>query len=191
MTIVTPRPTAQDYGPIVLTAAEYDALAPNSRVEIVDGVLFSMTPATGRHQEVVERLKRALEGCCPAEFHIVREQELRLGETHRRNPDLMVIAADAYDPDGFSYRPADTHLAIEMLSPGTETTDRRHRPAEYADARVAHHWRVEPRPDSTVHTYQLGETGVYLETGLFKAGDVMAAPGLSWAKVAVADLIAP
>ncbi len=189
MTIVTPRPTALEYGPVVLTAAEYDALAPNSRIELVDGVLYSMTPATGRQQEVVERLKRALEGCCPDDLRVVREQELRLADTHRRNPDLMVIDSDAYDPDGFSYRPEQTRLAIEVVSPGTETTDRKHKPAEYADAGVAHYWRVEPRPELTVHTYQLGETGIYLETGLFGDGDVIAAPGLPWAKIPVADLV--
>jgi Uma2 family endonuclease len=185
---MTSKPPIPQFRPVVLTAAEYDALGPNSRVELVDGVVLSMTPATGRHQEIVERLKRVLEACCPDDLRVVREQELRLGDTHRRNPDLMVIAADAYDPDGFSYRPHQVRLAIEVVSPGTETIDRKHKPVEYAEAKVPHYWRVEPRPALAVHTYQLGETGVFLETGLFTDGDVMTAPGLAWAKIAVSDL---
>jgi hypothetical protein len=39
-----------------------------------------------------------------------------------------------------------------------------------------------------VHTYRLGETRCYLESGLFTEGDTVAAPGLPWAKIAVADL---
>jgi hypothetical protein len=41
-----------------------------------------------------------------------------------------------------------------------------------------------------VHTYRLGETGAYLESGLFANGDVISAPGLPWAKITVADLVA-
>jgi hypothetical protein len=63
-----------------------------------------------------------------------------------------------------------------------------HKPAEYAAARIEHFWRVEIAPAVEVHTYRLGETGRYLESGLFTVGDTVAAPGLSWAKVEVADL---
>lgn len=188
MTTLLPRPTAEAYRPVILTAAEYDALPPNSRLELVDGVLYAMTPATGRRQEIVEQLKRVLGDLCPENIWVVREQELRLSADHRRNPDLMVIDAKAYDPDGFSYRPDQVLVAVEVVNPGTETTDRKHKPAEYADAGVAHYWRVEPRPALVLHTYQRGETGVYLETGLFASGDVVSAPGLPWAKFDVADL---
>lgn len=47
---------------------------------------------------------------------------------------------------------------------------------------------MEIRPDLVVHTYRRGETGSYLETGLFAVGDTIAAPGLPWAAVPVAEL---
>jgi Uma2 family endonuclease len=173
-----------------MTPSEYDKLPLNPRVELVDAVVHVMAPATRLHQEVVDALKIALSRLRPSDLVVVREQELRLREDHRRNPDLMVIHRAADDPSKYSFVPADVVLAVEVVSPGTETIDRMHKHAEYCNARVPHYWRVEIRPTVSVHTYQLGETGVYLETGSFAVGDTIVAPGLAWAKVAVSDLIA-
>lgn len=104
--------------------------------------------------------------------------------------DRLVIQKSADNPSKYSFLPGEVQMAIEVVSPGTETIDRTHKHAEYRDAGVPHYWRVEIRSEVSVHTYQLGETGVYLETGSFQAGDVVTAPGLAWAKVAVSDLSA-
>lgn len=187
MTAVVP-PHA-NFNATTMTPEEYDKLPPNPRVELVDGVVHVMAPATRLHQEVVDALKIALNRLRPPDLIVVREQELRLRDDHRRNPDLMVIYRMADDPSKYSFIPDEVVLAVEVVSPGTETIDRVHKHAEYRDARVPHYWRVEVRPAVSVHTYQLGETGVYLETGSFGAGDTVVAPGLAWAKVAVSDLI--
>jgi Uma2 family endonuclease len=171
-----------------LTAEEYAELPPSSRMELVDGVLMVGETPTLRHQDVVDLLKGRLAAVCPDGLRIVREQEARLGELLRRNPDLMAVRASACDLDGSSYAPADIVLAVEVVSPGSRTRDRIHKPGEYAEAGIGHYWRVETRPSLAVHTYRLGETGSYLETGLFTSGDTTAAPGLPWAKVEVAEI---
>lgn len=182
MTSVLTEPEA-----VTLTPEEY-AQIESSRAELVDGVLMVGDAPTGRHQDVVDLLRWRLAVVCPPPLRIVREQEARLGEVHRRNPDLMAVRAGAYDPDAGSYAPADITLAVEVVSPGSRTTDRLHKPGEYAEAGIGHYWRVEVRPDLAVHTYRLGETGSYLETGWFGPGDTVAAPGLPWARVEVAAL---
>jgi Uma2 family endonuclease len=174
---------------VMLTPEEYDALPPNNRIELIDGVVHVMTPATRRHHEVVDVLKAALKRVCPRHLVIVREQEVRLADENRRNPDVMVVGASAEDLDIYSYEPADVTLAIEVVSPGTQTIDRLHKPAEYAAAKIEHYWCVEITPQIVVHTYRLGESGRYLESGLFKEGDQVAAPGLMWARIAVSDLV--
>jgi Uma2 family endonuclease len=185
MTATLIEPTA-----LTVTAEEYDAMPPNSRVELVDGVVHVMTPATVRHQRVVSLLERALEAVCPEHLRVLREQEMRIADLHRRNPDLLVVPADEVSLDSYSFRPSQVVLAVEVVSPGTQTADRKHKPVEYADADVPHYWRVEPRPDLVVvHTYLLGETGQYLETGLFRPGDVTVVPGLAWAQIRVAELV--
>lgn len=180
MTAVLEEPVA-----IRVTAEEYEQLPPSSRIELVDGVLVVGEPPTLRHQDVVKLLERQLETMCPAGLRIVREQEARLGTTLRRNPDLMAVHLAACDPHGNSYVPATIVLAIEVVSPGSRTRDRIHKPGEYAEAGIPHYWRVETSPTVVVHTYRLGETGAYIETGLFTPGDTVAAAGLPWASVAV------
>jgi Uma2 family endonuclease len=189
MTAVMPqRPALEFPEPVVLTAQEYDALSGDSRIELVDGVLHVMTAPTRRHQQMVETAKAALEAVCADDLVIVREQEVRLADLWRRNPDLMAVHATADDLDNYSYNPKDVVLTVEVVSPGTQTTDRLHKPAEYAAVGVERYWRVEIAPKLEVHTYRLGETGRYLESGLFTVGDTVAAPGLPWAKIEVAEL---
>jgi Uma2 family endonuclease len=183
MTAVLEEPVA-----ITLTAEEYAQLPPSSRMELVDGVLMIAETPTGQHQDVVDLLKWQLTAVCPKDLRIVREQGARLGEVLRRNPDLMAIRAGAYNPHGCSYAPADIVLAVEVVSPGSRTRDRLHKPAEYAEEGIGHYWRVETSPGVAVHTYRLGETGSYLETGLFIPGDTTTAPGLPWARVEVATI---
>ncbi|MFC7764381.1 Uma2 family endonuclease [Catellatospora bangladeshensis] len=134
-----------------ITGAQYEALPPNPRIELVDGVLTFMTPPTGRHQDLVDALVAVLRQVCPPELRVLREQELFLSDDHRRNPDVLVVRADAYDPDGYSYRPEQVMLAVEVVSPGTETADRKHKPAEYADAgsRTTGGWSPSPRSRCT------------------------------------------
>jgi Uma2 family endonuclease len=174
---------------LVVTPEEYESLPESRLLELVDGVVHAMTPATRRHQEVVEALKLAFRRLCPSQWVTVREQELRMKDDLRRVPDIMVIKAEADSIDRYWFSPADTLLVIEVVSPHTETVDRLHKPAEYAAAGIEHYWRVEPRPSLAVHTHQLGPQGTYAFTGKFVQGDVVAAPGLPWAKVVVAELV--
>jgi hypothetical protein len=59
---------------------------------------------------------------------------------------------------------------------------------EYADADIAHFWRVETVPGTAVHTYRLGESSHYLETGVFRDEDRVTDPTLRWATFDVRDL---
>lgn len=62
----------------------------------------------------------------PDGLRVVREQELRMEELLRRNPDLMIVHAEAVRFDRYSYEPSDVVIAIEVVSPSTETTGRLH-----------------------------------------------------------------
>lgn len=173
---------------VVVTPEEYDAIE-SSRIELVDGVLHAMAPPTSRHQLVVDRLLDALRVRCPRTLVALREQEIRLADDHRRNPDVLLVRVEAFDLDKASYTPQQVVLAVEVVSPGTRTTDRKHKPVEYADAGIRHYWRVEPVPELLVFTYRLDETDAYEPTGVFRTTDVIAAPGLEWATVPVVDLL--
>jgi Uma2 family endonuclease len=100
-------------------------------------------------------------------------------------PVAFTLTAEEYARLPPNSPPEDIMLAVEVVSPHSGTRDRLHKPGEYAEAGIPHYWRVEIRPGLVVHTYRLGETGPYLETGLFVPGDTVTAPGLPWAEVDV------
>lgn len=183
------EPTDRLPQPLVLTPEEYESLPENRLLELVDGVVHAMTPPTRLHQRVVSRLEQALDKVAPGDLTPVREQELRMRDDLRRIPDVMIIRAEADSMQRYWFGPADTLMVVEVVSPHTETIDRLHKPAEYAEAGIEHYWRIETRPRVEVNTFQLGPQGLYAFTGKFVEGDVVAAAGLPWAKVAVADLV--
>ena len=176
-----------------LTVAQWEALPDTSGLELLDGMVLTRAQATPRHRRVATRLRTTLAGLAPRGLAVTTNVEVRLAELHRRRPDLLVIDTGwggkaALDVDSWCLMPEQIVLAVEVVAPGTETTDRKHKPAEYADADIAHYWRVETLPATAVHTYRLGESCHYLETGVFREEDRVADPTLRWATFDVSDL---
>lgn len=171
----------------VLTPEEYDALPEDPRREFVDGVVRVMATPSMRHQIVKDGLVIALRPNRPADIVVVSEQEIRIGPLFRRIPDVVVLRRAAVRPDRSQYEPADIVLAIEVVSPGSESTDRILKPIEYAGAGIEHFWRVEIDPAIRVHTFVL-RNGGYEMTGAFKERETVSVPGLEWARVNVAGL---
>lgn len=185
MTLAYPA-TREPVG-MVLTAEEYDALPPNNLRELVDGVVRIMATPTRWHQDVADALKETLRRLGSPRYRASGPIEVRLTDNLRRNPDVVVTRAEDYQRRASRVLPQHVVLAIEVVSPGSETDDRREKPAEYAPAGIEHYWRVELEPEVTIHTFRLGDTG-YVETGVWKAPDTVTAPGLPWATVVVTDL---
>jgi Uma2 family endonuclease len=173
----------------LLTPAEYDGLPANSRRELVDGVVHMMATPTPFHQDVAHALREQLNRRRPDDLRVTGEVEIRLDDLRRRNPDVVVVRADGYDRRMPQLEPAQVVLAVEVVSPGSESVDRIFKPIEYAAAGIAHFWRIEVESEVVVHTYQLGDAKVYESTGVFKVGGTIAALGLLWASIPVGDLL--
>jgi Uma2 family endonuclease len=171
-----------------LTVAQWEALPDTSGLELLDGMVLTRAQTTPRHRRVATRLRTTLAGLAPRGLAVTTNVEVRLAELHRRRPDLLVIDETALDVDSWCLMPEQIVLAVEVVAPGTETADRKHKPMEYADADIAHYWRVETVPGTAVHTYRLGESCHYLETGVFREEDRVADPTLRWAAFDVRDL---
>jgi Uma2 family endonuclease len=173
---------------LMLSPAEWDALADTSGLELVDGMVHFMPSATMGHEHVKAELRNQLRRLRPPGIRITTELEIQLSLNHRRKPDVVAVQADAGDFAASTVSPSKVLLAVEVVSPGSETIDRKHKPLEYADAFLPHYWRIELVPQLEVHTFRLGDTG-WVETGVWTAGDTIAAPGLMWAKIPVDALL--
>jgi Uma2 family endonuclease len=171
----------------ILTAEEYDALPESRWRELVDGVIRMMAAPNARHQYIAGKLFNQLDERGRPRFRAIEGVELRLGEDLRRIPDVMVVRREVYDGDRNQYEPHEVVLAVEVVSRGSESADRREKPFEYARAGISYYWRVEPKPRVTVHAYRLASDR-YRPAGQFAVGETVLVEGLEWAAIPVADL---
>jgi Uma2 family endonuclease len=176
----------------ILTYADYAALPDaGRRYELHEGEL-SVTPARGtRHQRVVGNL-----------FVIQRQHVLArgLGEIFIAPLDCILSDTSVVEPDivfvdarhaarvserGIEGAPT---LAVEVLSPSTERTDRVRKLDLYAGHGIQHYWVVDPVV-RTIDAYVL-DTGAYRlaarlsgeqSTALLPFADLLLHPAALWA----------
>jgi Uma2 family endonuclease len=94
---------------------------------------------------------------------------IRLDARNRPEPDLLVTTAP-YDPDRTWYAPEDVVLVVEVVSPEPAHRDATVKLRKYAEAGIAHYWRIEDENGlPVVHTYELdGPTRSYAPTGIHR-----------------------
>lgn len=126
------------------------------RYELDEGILLIVAPADGEHADFIMRIGAWLIANGYGPGCVLATPGLRIaGRTAGRSPDILVLRQPA--PAVVWHDAANTVLAVEIVSPGSETLDRVVKPAEYARAGVPHFWRVErDRGHATAHMYTLG-----------------------------------
>lgn len=128
-----------------LTAADYDALPEDicRQIEVVDGAIIVNPRPRRIHQVIARRLANALEVACGSSFGVATDVDLRMRDVPLLNrcPDIVVY--DAALPGDDALRPHHCLLIVEVMSPGSVTTDQTDKPAEYAAAGIQHFWRAE------------------------------------------------
>ncbi|MBX7470261.1 Uma2 family endonuclease [Streptomyces sp. NPDC048491] len=143
-----------------------------SHTELIDGSLIIVSPQRNFHSDVVDMLVSGLRRDLPAEFKVKREMTVVLDERNGPEPDIIVVGTEAVvGPDQTSYRAQHVFLAVEVVSPESESRDRTTKPMKYAAAGIPNYWRVERggaddiRP--VVHVYELDPmTHAYVHMGL-------------------------
>ncbi|MEV0435700.1 MULTISPECIES: Uma2 family endonuclease [unclassified Nocardia] len=138
-----------------ITAAEYDSWTEEqcAGVEIVDGMVVVSPSATKRHNRLARILANALDAAAGPDWNADTDFDIRLQDvplTNRR-PDVVVYRADTLDIS--PTRPEHVLLVAEVVSPGSETTDRIVKVDQYAKAGIAFYWRVEQSPTGLPLTY--------------------------------------
>ncbi|PNG93133.1 Uma2 family endonuclease [Streptomyces malaysiensis] len=138
--------------------------------ELIDGALvFMMSPQRWWHGHLVTMLTVALMEQVPAETRVGREMTIKLDQRNRPEPDLLVTTAD-FDSDRTWFAPEEVRLVIEVVSPESAHRDRTVKLRKYAEAGIAHYWRIEDEGGMpVVHVYELDEpTGTYAPAGIFR-----------------------
>ncbi|WP_433890626.1 Uma2 family endonuclease [Streptomyces sp. CA-111067] len=140
-------------------------------VEIQDGMVVVRPGASKRHNRLARILANALDAASGEEWNADTDFDVRLQDVplSNRRPDVVVYRADTIDVT--PTRPEHVLLVVEVVSPGSETTDRIVKVDQYARAGIPFYWRVEQAASGVplVYTYVLDPA-----TGSYRDGDVFA-----------------
>ncbi|MFF0294490.1 Uma2 family endonuclease [Kitasatospora sp. NPDC004614] len=164
-----------------ITASEYESWSAEqcSGIEIVDGMVVVSPSASIRHNRLARVLANALDAAGGAEWNADTDFDVRLQDVplNNRRPDVVVYRADAIDV--VPIRPEHVLLVVEVVSPGSETTDRVVKVDQYARAGIGFYWRVEQAATGLplVYTHVLDPaSGSYRDGPVFTGEVRVAAP---------------
>jgi Uma2 family endonuclease len=142
-----------------ITAEQYESWSEEqcAGIEVVDGMVVVSPSASKRHNRLARILANALDAAAGPEWNADTDFDVRLQDvplTNRR-PDVVVYRADTIDIT--PTRPEHVLLVVEVVSPGSETTDRIVKVDQYAHAGIAFYWRIEQAATGIplVYTYLL------------------------------------
>lgn len=129
----------------LVTAEQYDSWSEEqcAGIEIVDGMIVVSPSASKRHNRIAKMLAVALEAAAGDAWNADIGFDLRLRDVPllNRRPDVIVYRADTIDVT--PTRPEHVLLVAEVVSPGSETTDRIVKLDQYAKAGIQFYWRIE------------------------------------------------
>ncbi len=154
-----------------VSAEQYEAWTAEqcAGIEIVDGMVVVSPSAAKRHNRLAREIANALDAAGGSEWNADTDFDVRLQDVplNNRRPDVTVYRADTIDQT--PTRPEHVLLVVEVVSPGSETTDRIVKADQYARAGITFYWRVEQAATGAplVHTHLLDAA-----IGRYRAGEL-------------------
>jgi Uma2 family endonuclease len=164
-----------------VTAEQYAAWTEEqcAGIEIVDGMVLVSPSASKRHNRLARLLANALDVAAGLDWNADTDFDVRLQDVplNNRRPDVTVYRAETIDVT--PTRPEHVLLVVEVVSPGSETTDRIVKADQYARAGIQFYWRVEQAATGAplVYTYVLDPaTCRYRDSEIFTGVVKLAVP---------------
>ena len=166
--------------------AEAGILAPDDRVELIDGQVVEMSPIGASHAACVRRLNR-LFGRLLSDVAMVDVQNpIVLGARDQPQPDLTVLRPRE---DGYREHPraADLLLVIEV-SDSSRAYDRDVKLPLYARAGIAEVWIVD-LDGERIEAYRDAGLGGYRDVRVVSRGEILSPSAFPDVAVAVSEVL--
>jgi Uma2 family endonuclease len=133
---VTRKMTYEEF----LAWADEDTLA-----EWVNGEVVMTSPASDRHQDIADFLTSVMRVYVRVrDLGMVRSAPFQMKLENGREPDLIFVRQENLGRFRETYLDGPADLAIEIISPESETRDRGAKYAEYARGGVSEYWLIDP-----------------------------------------------
>jgi Uma2 family endonuclease len=169
-----------------LSRAEYDRMVAlgwfeDERVELLKGVLVTMSPMGPRHLSITRRLNRFLMRAIGERADVQIQGPLALADDSEPEPDVALVPR-GYEDD----LPDRAYLVIEVADSSLEK-DRGIKLSLYAAAGIPEYWIVNIA-ERCVEVHRQAQGGAYRETLVHRSGDTLTVAAFPDIQISVADL---
>ena len=173
-----------------LTRVEYDKLVAmgcfeGEKVELLEGVLVTMSASGPRHAATIQRLSRLIYAALLGRAELRVQMPFAASPHAEPEPDVAVVAPGNYDDD----HPAAAHLLVEVADSSLDR-DRDAKALIYARAGVADYWGVNLE-DGVVEVRREPTARGYLSVTPFRRGQRVALLAFADVSIAVDDVLPP
>ena len=157
--------------------AEADILAPDERIELINGEIIQMSPIGNKHVGIVSRIHTLLTLQLAGKYNVHVQSPVKIGQYSEPEPDLMVTPHrdDFYASTGIY--PQDVLLLTEVADTTLEKDTQIKLPV-YAQASIPKVWIIDLNNDITYQYTDL-EDNQYQRQGSFARHDEITAAQLS------------
>jgi Uma2 family endonuclease len=168
--------------------AETGVLAPDARVELIEGEIIDMAPMKSRHAGVVNELAARLHEAVGRRAVITCQTPLRLSHRSEPEPDLMLLRPRA-DHYGSSHPGAADVLLLIEVADSSARYDREIKVPLYARHGVAEVWVLDLDARRALF-HRSGNGSDYADVTSSEAPGTVALPGLDGLSVDLSGLLA-
>lgn len=162
-------------------------LAPDDRVELLEGVIVAEPPQEPRHASATTRVARALERAIRTRAVIRVQMPFLAGHYSVPEPDIALVPGREADYD--TRHPSAALLVVEVAD-SSLPQDRLTKSRIYAAAAVPEYWIVNLRDDYVeVLSTPDAETRLYTERRVAGRGDTLALASFPGATIMVNDVL--
>jgi Uma2 family endonuclease len=167
--------------------AEIGILAPDARVELIEGEIIDMTSQGSRHAAIVSRLYERLAPVVGASALVRCQLPIRLGIRSEPEPDFAIVKRHAHSYMDAHPVAEDVLLLIE-ISATTVSYDRLIKVPLYARHGVVETWLVEV-PLGRVQRFRSPQHGSYADVSVIERPGILCPVLLSSVPVDFAGLL--
>jgi Uma2 family endonuclease len=158
---------------------------PDERVELVDGVIYEMSPQSVRHAVAVRLARQLLGRIFSSGFDFLVQMPMALGEDGEPEPDIAVVPGDPRDH--LTSHPRTALLILEVAETSLQH-DRERKAGLYAKAGIPEYW-ILMLGSRQLEVLRDPVAGVYRSRILLNATDQAAPLARPEAVISVADLL--
>lgn len=169
--------------------AECGILAPDDRVELLEGLIVAMAPQSPSHASAVYQVQGVLTSRLPSGVVVRSQASFLAGTSSVPEPDIAVVPGRA--DDYWRRHPSEAHLIIEVAL-SSLVQDRLTKAAIYAAAGIPCYWLVNLR-DSCVEVFgsPIPQQGRYGSATRATGSDVLVIDAFASVRFEARELLPP